>query len=91
MTTNEENNNGGNNNNEEIEVEISSDTIVAELKMALADTHNIPNSERRRYGIFVKRAVKSPQYVSLCLSFFFSFLSFFFLFLLYPFIHLFIY
>lgn len=41
-------------------MDITPDTMVAELKSALADANKIPLKERRKYAIFVRRNIVTP-------------------------------
>lgn len=43
-----------------MELSITPDTMVAELKTVLAEAHNIPLQERRKYAIFVRRSIFTP-------------------------------
>jgi len=39
----------------DVELEITPDTMVAELKTALAEANHVPVKERRKYAIFIRR------------------------------------
>jgi hypothetical protein len=44
----------------DVEMQITPDTMVAELKTALAEANHVPVKERRKYAIFIRRVTTYP-------------------------------